>query len=180
MDAVRQLLDEETFHEATVEEIAERAGVARATVYQHFGSRMGLTDAICDVVGESPEYQAIGASLDLEDPVEALRGVIANAVRLWESEEGMHRHLYGLAEIDPAAREFVERQTRDRRSVLARLIDALRHGRRLRRGTRDADALAQLLLLTSFHTFEELRRNGGLAPAAIERTLTRLAEGLLV
>src|SRR5437879_5298470 len=34
--AVRALLEEGTFHESTVEEVAARAGVARATLYQHF------------------------------------------------------------------------------------------------------------------------------------------------
>ena len=46
--AVRELLSEGSFHESTVEEVAARAGVSRATVYQHFRSRLDLVDAICD------------------------------------------------------------------------------------------------------------------------------------
>jgi AcrR family transcriptional regulator len=45
--AVRDLLREGRFHESTVEQVAERAGVSRATVYQHFRSRIDLVDAIC-------------------------------------------------------------------------------------------------------------------------------------
>src|SRR5712692_8161440 len=96
MAAVRELLTEGRFHEATVEQIAVRAGVARATLYQHFGSRMGLIDAICEVLDEHPELRAIRASLELSDPVEALRAVLSHSTRLCASEEGLHRHLYGL------------------------------------------------------------------------------------
>ena len=35
MAAVRDLLAEGSFHESTVEEVAERAGISRATLYQH-------------------------------------------------------------------------------------------------------------------------------------------------
>ena len=44
----RELLQEGVFHESTVEQVAARAGVSRATVYQQFGSRLGLVDAICE------------------------------------------------------------------------------------------------------------------------------------
>ena len=43
--AVHDLLEEGSFHESTVEEVASRAGVSRATLYQHFGTRLGLVDA---------------------------------------------------------------------------------------------------------------------------------------
>jgi AcrR family transcriptional regulator len=175
MDAVRELLAEGTFHEATVEEIAERAGVARATLYQHFGSRLGLIDAICETIEAHPELRAIRASLRLDDPSKALRAVLAHSTRFWAAEEGLHRHLYGLAEVDAAAREFVQRQTADRRSGLQELVRLLRRAGHLRARVRDRDALALLLLLTSFGTYEELRQNAGLAPGEIERTLERLA-----
>jgi len=47
MGAVRELLEEGAFHQSTVEEVASRAGVSRASLYQHFGSRLGLVDAMC-------------------------------------------------------------------------------------------------------------------------------------
>src|SRR4051812_12789865 len=42
MAAVRELLAAGTFHESTVEQVADRAGIARATLYQHFRSRLDL------------------------------------------------------------------------------------------------------------------------------------------
>ena len=52
--AVHELLAEGGFHQATVEEVADRAGVSRATLYQHFGSRLELVDAICETFDANP------------------------------------------------------------------------------------------------------------------------------
>jgi AcrR family transcriptional regulator len=179
LQAVRDLLAEGRFHEATVEEIAARAGVARSTLHLHFGSRMGLVDAICELLARGGERAGIRSSLELADPAEALRSVLASAVRFWAPEEDLHRGLYGLAEIDPAARAFVDRQTSGRRTDLRRLSKRLHNAGRLRPGLHADDALALLLVATSFATFDELRRNAKLTPSAIEQAVARVATVLL-
>lgn len=179
LQSVRELLDEGEFHEATVESIAARAGVARSTLHLHFGSRMGLVDAMCERLGGAEEYAALKASLELADPAEALRGVLTGSVRFWSAEEALHRSLYGLAGIDPAARAFVDRQTADRRSDLRRLTRRLRDARRLRPSVSRREAFALLLVATSFASYDELRRNTKLEPAAIEQAAGRLADVLL-
>src|SRR6266516_3559308 len=132
MAAVRELLQEGAFHESTVEQVAARAGVSRATVYQQFGSRLGLVDAICD----SLDLSAIEAAPDLAT-------LLQRTSDFWAREEAPLSQLYDAAAVDPAAREFVERQTRDRYRHLSRLVD--------RQG------LPTLGLLTSFETYVELR-----------------------
>ena len=176
---MRDLLAEGSFHEATVEEIAARAGVARSTLHLHFGTRMGLVDALCGRLGDADEYAGITSALAVEDPGDALRGVLTASIRFWAAEEELHRSLYGLAEIDPAARAFVDRQTSERRTELRRLSRRLHDDGRLRPGLSDDDALALMLVSTSFATFDELRRNAKLAPAAIERAAQRLADALV-
>jgi AcrR family transcriptional regulator len=178
MDAVRRLLEQGTFHEASVEEIARVAGVARATLYQHFGSRLGLVEAICGSLSENPSMVAIQASPTVADPRQALMRVIRQGIRFWASEEALHRHLYGLAEIDESAAEFVERQTADRRSVVERIAERLIKADALRDGVSDAQAWATLLVLTSFHTFQELR-TAGLSLEEIERYALAGAEDLI-
>ena len=159
MDAVRGLLEEGTFHATSVEEIAQLAGVSRATLYQHFGSRFGLVDAICESLSANPSMIAIQAAPDLADPREAAALMVGQGIRFWASEELLHRHLYGLAEIDQSAADFVERQTADRRSVVERIVRRAKGGA-LGEGVSEAQARATLLVLTSFHTFEELRAAG--------------------
>jgi AcrR family transcriptional regulator len=154
MKAVRELLEEGAFHESTVEQVASRAGVSRATVYQQFGSRLGLVDAICD-------------SLDLAH-VEAAPDVatlLQRTSEFWARDETLFGQLYDAAAVDPAAREFVERQTRDRYRHLSRLVDRQR--------------LPILGLLTSFETYVELRRRAGLSQRQVVAHLQRAAAGLL-
>jgi AcrR family transcriptional regulator len=179
LQTVRDLLAEGRFHEASVEEIAARAGVARSTLHLHFGSRMGLIDAICELLAQGEERAGIRSSLELADPVDALRSVLSSAVRFWAAEEDLHRGLYGLAEIDPAARAFVDRQTSKRRTDLRRLSNRLSDEGQLRRGLHANDALSLLLVATSFATFDELRRNAKLTPGAVEQAVTRVAAVLL-
>ena len=160
--AVRELLEDGTFHESTVEEVADRAGVSRATLYQHFPSRLDLVDAICDDLGVNPALVAIREAVDVEE-------MIANTVRFWSSEDAILGQLYGAAAIDPAARDFVDRQRADRRGELQRL------GRHL--GLRKR-SLALLEVLTSYETFSELRR-AGLGDRQLTELLLETARGQL-
>ena len=77
--AVRELLEEGTFHETTVEEVAARAGVARATLYQHFGSRLGLVDAMCETFDANPALIRLRTSVDLD-------AFVADVVTFWAAE----------------------------------------------------------------------------------------------
>jgi AcrR family transcriptional regulator len=151
------MLEEGSFHHSTVEEVASRAGVSRATLYQHFGSRLGLVDAYCDVMGENPILVQIRQTDDLDLFVE-------RAVEFWASEERALVQLYGAAAVDPAARDFVERQRRDRYGELRRVL-----------GSAGKEAFPELAALTSFETYLELRRNAGLAKKDVVRTLQRMA-----
>jgi AcrR family transcriptional regulator len=165
MAAVRGLLAEGAFHETTVEAVAARAGVSRATLYQHFGTRLGLVDAMCDTFDENPALVGIRDTEDVDTFIELV-------VEFWAAEEKILVQLYGAAAVDPAARDLVERQRRDRHSELRRLLRAA--------GNDDRAAFAQLSMLTSFETYLELRRNVGLAKRDVVATLREAARRLLV
>jgi AcrR family transcriptional regulator len=154
------MLAEGAFHEATVEEVADRAGVSRATVYQHFGSRLELVDSVCDVMGVNPALVQLRKDVLLPDAATALEKTVAGSVAFWASESPVLTQLYGVVAIDAAARNLVDRQRRDRRSELERLVENLVRSGRLGPGVSKRDALVTLLLLTSFETYCELREAG--------------------
>jgi len=168
LEAVRELLSEGTFHESTVEQVAERAGLSRATVYQHFRSRLELVDGICDTLGDNPALLQIRELVSDPDPGRALGETIANAVRFWASEDTVLAQLYGVTAIDPAAQAFVDRQRADRRGTMEQLAATL--GKR--------GALATLMVLTSYETYRELRL-AGLDDRAVTRKLQQDAQTLL-
>ena len=157
---VRELLAEGTFHESTMEEVADRAGIARATLYQHFRSRLELVDAICEAFAENPALLELRGIMELPDADAALAGTMANTVRFWSSEDAVLRQLYGVAAVDQAAQDLVDRQRADRRQELERLVRNLHRSGRLRAGTTELRALTLLLVLTSYDTFRELKEAG--------------------
>jgi AcrR family transcriptional regulator len=166
--AVRELLGSGDFHVATVEDVAERAGVSRATVYQQFGSRLGLVDAMCEAFDANPALLALRAAVDEGDPAGALEAFVAHAADFWASEAPVLRQLYGVAAVDPAAAALVDRQRSDRRAELERLLPRLQPAD-------PRQALALLLVATSFETYEELERHAGLAHTEVVGMLQALA-----
>jgi AcrR family transcriptional regulator len=179
MAAVRELLAEGTFHEATVGEVADRAGIARATLYQHFRSRLDLVDAICDTFDANPELVRIRSVVAQPDADAALLETIARCVGFWSSEDAILEQIYGVAAIDPAARDLVERQRADRRGEMQRLVKNLHASGRLRAGLGQRRALALIMLLTSYESFRELRW-AGLSTGEVVTSLQRSGRALLL
>jgi AcrR family transcriptional regulator len=179
MAAVRELLAEGTFHASTVDEVADRAGIARATLYQHFRSRLELVDAICDTFDENPALLTIREVVEHPHPDAALMETIANTVAFWSSEDPVLSQLYGVAAIDPAAADLVRRQRNDRRSEMKRLIRHLRGEGRLRPRLSERHALAELMVLSSYETYRELR-DAGLSEGELTRRLQGAARRLLL
>src|SRR5215212_5394332 len=179
MEATRELLDEGSFHESTVEQVGERAGVSRATVYQHFPSRLELVDAICDTFAENPALLAIREAIEQPDVEEALAETIANTVGFWSSEDAILGQLYGATTVDPASRDLVERQLADRRGEMQRLARRLSESGRLRRGLDRAGTLQLLLVVSGYGTYRELREEG-LSDAKLTATLQDMARRVLV
>ena len=75
-----------------------------------------------------------------------------------------------MAEIDPGARNFVERQRADRHGEMERLSRSLQRRKCLPQGTTQRRAFAVLMVLTSYETYRELGHTG-LSDAEITRTL---------
>ncbi len=176
--AVRDLLREGRFHESTMEQVAERAGVSRATVYQHFRSRIDLVDAICETFDLTPALIELRGAVLLPDPRAVLSQVIALSMRFWDSEDAILSGLYGVVAIDPAARDLVGASAR---------IAAVRcsgwHGACTRAAScgpdQTARALDALMVLTSYETYRELREAGRPAKR-LTAELETMAQALLL
>jgi AcrR family transcriptional regulator len=179
MAAVRELLAEGTFHEATVDQVAERAGIARATLYQHFRSRLDLVDAICDTFDANPALLAIRHVVEDADGEAALADTLAQVVAFWASEDAILSQLYGVVAIDPAAHDLVDRQRADRRGEMRRLIRNLSASGSLKPGLNERTALALVMVLTSYESFSELRQ-AGLSRREITSNLQQSARALLL
>jgi AcrR family transcriptional regulator len=151
LDAARTLLSESTHYAAfTVEAVAKRADVARATVYYQFGSKTGLLEALCDSLAQRGGMSELADAFTTPDPDDALRLLVAAFARFWDADRTAMRRLRALAALDPdvaaviAARD--ERRRHALRALLARRTDV----------TDPAHALRVAHMLTSFETYDAL------------------------
>jgi len=76
LEAAEDLILKGAFAQATVTELADLAGVSRATVFSRFGSKLGVLQELSVRCAGGPEMRAIRAAVALDDPVEAVRAVI--------------------------------------------------------------------------------------------------------
>jgi AcrR family transcriptional regulator len=179
LDASDRLIRDEAFHSATMDELAEAAGVSRATVFNRFGSKLGVLQSLFTRCLESPEMDAILEASALEDPVEALDAVIEASCEMWETHGHIQEQLQAIVILEPEASALVEKQKEDQRAGLLALTRRLARAERLRRGLGEARAAATLHLLTSLEAFLWLRREYGLSLRQTRDTIAGLAGMLL-
>lgn len=151
LDAARELLAESTSYTAfTVDAVAKRADVARATVYYQFGSKTGLLEALCDALAERGGMTELGRAFTEPDQDEALRMLVAAFVRFWGADRLVMRRLRALAALDPDVAEVITARDQRRELALTALL-----------GRRDdvADpkyAVRVAHMLTSFESYDQL------------------------
>lgn len=113
LDAARSLFSIRGFDSVTMAELAEVAGVARATVFNHFGSKVALVEAITENVFAFWAGMLEDALADEETPAPALIRVLFEQMGLGiEQFQGFHRGVFreimkiqvGLGEGGAAAR----------------------------------------------------------------------------
>jgi AcrR family transcriptional regulator len=179
LEAAERLIKDGTFHAATMDELATAAGVSRATVFNRFGSKLGVLEELFRRGMEGPEMAAIWEALELEDPVAALDAMVEASCTIWEAYAFVHLHLQSVAVLEPEAASLVDEQREVQRAGLQRLIRRLAKAGRLRPGLSEARATATLHMVTSLEAFLWLRQSYGMSLRQTRETLAELARTLL-
>src|SRR5436305_4356259 len=87
MKTVYDLLADGVFHELTMEQVAERAGISRAALYQHFDSRLALVDAICDMFAVTPSLLADRNAVTTDHVEGAIERIVEKASAFRSSQQ---------------------------------------------------------------------------------------------
>jgi AcrR family transcriptional regulator len=179
LEAAERLIRNGAFHTASMEELAAEAGVSRATVFNRFGSKLGVLQALFVRAMEGPEMQAIERALEAEDPIASLEGAIAAGCEIWDAQGYVHEQLQAVAVLEPEASALIDAQREQQREELRALVRRLARARLLRPGLSEPRAVATLHMLTSLESFLWLRREGGLSLRQTRETLVEQARALL-
>jgi AcrR family transcriptional regulator len=167
LDAARALLAESTHYAAfTVQAVAKRADVARATIYYQFGSKTGLLEAVCDSLAERGGINQLATAFTTPDPDDALLLLVAAFARFWDTDRHVMRRLRALAALDPDVAAVISARDERRRHALRTLLE------RRTDVTDLAHALRVAHMLTSFETYDTLltphRRPSDAVPTIVE------------
>lgn len=155
-----------------LESVASRAGVSRLTVYNQFGSRVGLLEALYDDLARRAGIaERLAAAFRLPDPQAMLDAVVAAFGVFWQGERTVIRRLRSMAVLDPT---FKGATGRDERRVTAMRKALLTLTAAQGRSLEDPDECARVLaMLTSFETYDALAE-AGLDAARIIATVQEL------
>jgi AcrR family transcriptional regulator len=178
--ATRELLTADGLRGVVIDEVAQRADVARATVYYQFGSKQGLLQAIVDDVQQRAGQQQIAQAVELADPVQALRRTFLLGCQFWATEQVIVRRLSGLAAVDLEVRDVMVRADEHRLVLITRLVDRLADAGRLAPGWSRDRAVDALWLLSSFEAFDQLFTGRRLPAEEVATLLLDMARYVLV
>jgi AcrR family transcriptional regulator len=176
--AARAMFADGGFHRASLDVIARRADVARATVYHQFGSKLGLLAAVVEDFEQRAGLAALAELVDTAPPGDLVRAVVAAGCDYWATDPALARAIIAFAVTDAGAGDMLAGHDAGRLGLLTRLVDRLAGAGLL--SCAPAHGLDTLWLLTSFTAYDELSRGRGLATPAAAALLTTLAETQLL
>ena len=124
LDAALEVFVAQGYHAAAMDDIAERAGVSKPVLYQHFPSKLDLylalldqtCDAVVDAVRQALESSPDNNKLRVQATMEVFYSYVANA-------GGAFRLVFESDLVnDPAVRERVDRVTNESAESIAEII----------------------------------------------------------
>jgi len=170
IEAAARLTRERGPNGFSMDVLAKEAGVARATVYEHFRSKRALLDALASTISRSVQLDDTRNDSGEADPVAALAEMLGEVCRHWSEQEDRMRGLRTLTAVtggDHSGERIDDGQLR-------RAVDALDAAGRLRAPWTVEDAVDALAALTSYSTYEQLRSSPR-TPDQVEAVLRQLS-----
>ena len=141
--------------EFSLEAVATKAGVTRLTVYNQFGSRRALLEAVFDERAAHGGLHRLVEAMTSSDPRGALLQVIAIFCEFWTSDPGALGLLHAAGASDPDLALSVGERNERRRRLLAALVRRIADQGRMR-AKAERDLVDTLFALTSFWFFSQL------------------------
>ncbi len=157
LSAARELLlADDGFSSFSIDAVARQADVARMTIYNQFGSKIGLLEALSDFLAAHGGMEQLANVFRQPDPLDALDEYITVFGRFWQSDRLVTRRLRSLAALDPDFEQVIHARDERRRQGLR--VICQRHVEKYGRptaGTFD-EAVNVLYTLNSFECFDIL------------------------
>jgi AcrR family transcriptional regulator len=149
----------------SLQAVADKVGVTRLTVYNQFGSRRTLLEAVFDDMAVRGGLHRIPGVMAGSDPQAGLLRVIAIFCDFWSFGCDALGPLHAAGASDPEFGASVRERNERRRRLLSVLVRRMAEGRKLRPKAL-GDLIDVVFALTSFQFFSQLTARGRTAEAA--------------
>jgi AcrR family transcriptional regulator len=178
LDAAHDLFVEQGFGATTIEQIADRAGVSKPTVFNAVGNKVEVFRTVLDIAmaGDGEPHRLSLDARDLDTAVTRVADYIAQVCRRYAP---LHRALSGAAGADPAMAELYEAAELQRYETAGQLLGLLeQHAHPLRPRAR-ARTQDRLWVLMAPDNYARLVGARGWSHRAYREWLTEAICGLL-
>ncbi|MEE4242102.1 MAG: TetR/AcrR family transcriptional regulator [Desulfopila sp.] len=124
--AVLEVFSHSDFHQASIRDVAEKAGVSFTTIYKHYGSKERLVFAFVDVWMGKLTDRIVDHLHGIEDLKEKLRKVFWLQLDYYERHEGLGRIVFMTLPM----KTWMADKNFEQRRMISLLVDVLREGQR--------------------------------------------------
>jgi AcrR family transcriptional regulator len=177
LDAARDLLADSKADTFGMQEIAVRAGITRQTLYNLYGSKTKLIEAVFDDLARRGGMQRMAVAMQQRDPHARLAAMVNTLLEFWNSDRDITRRIRAMAASDPDLRAVLRARDERRRMACRHVVDGFKvPGHSPTQLAFQADALFSL---TSFE-FVDMLAGESRSPVEVAGTVMRLAEVIVV
>jgi AcrR family transcriptional regulator len=176
LQAARDLLaDERDAGAFTVDAVALRGGVSRATVFNLLGGKPGLLAALFDDMSQQAGLMDVDAMLTQEDAHAALSDYIHAFGNFYDAQRLVLRKLRAYAALDADFSRLIQAREDKRTAGLQFLVRRIQGGRAAARHERLAAKLKALLVLEVFESLAGPQRR----LREVSATVLEMAQAIL-
>jgi AcrR family transcriptional regulator len=179
LTAARAQLESKGFVDFSLESIARNSGVTRQTVYNLFGSRSGLLEAVFDQLAISGGMERMRSVMQQTDPASALADFVDVFCGFWSKDRLLIRRIHGIAAIDPEFGAAVEARNRRRQAAAARIVSLLDGANAARTAEKPSNRAITLWALTAFEFFDALTEATGSQEEATRLVHEQVSKALI-
>jgi AcrR family transcriptional regulator len=151
--AARFLREEPSIATFSLEAVAKAAGVTRLTVYNQFGSRRGLLEAVFDEIGRAGRLGRISDAVANSNPRKGLDHLVEIFCDFWSGDPALKR-LHDAMATDTEFAQAVLDRNELRRHAIGSIVPRLMRGRG--NASTERDAVDLIFSLTSLAMYRLL------------------------
>jgi AcrR family transcriptional regulator len=176
VEAANALLADSNTPDLKMEDVARRAGITRQTIYNLFGSKTELIEAVFDDLARTGGMEGMAAAMQQHDPEARLSAMAMTFARFWAASRIITRHIRAMATTDLDLSSAIRARDERRRMACQHVLRGF--GQSLPTDGDQSLRVDLLWTITSFEFFDMLAGEHR-TPISLAPTVLQLARAAI-